>query len=139
MSRHVNAYRQVQAQSWTRVDMLLALYDKALLMVEAGIHLLEQGRIEDISPARVQVQRLLLGLIDGMDLEKDETSQKMAQVLMFAMRRASLDDPSAWRDALRIIQPLSDAFHEIRDQAVAAERRGEIPPLDWGTQFAFSA
>jgi flagellar protein FliS len=139
MSRHVNAYRHVQAQSWTRVDMLLALYDKALLMVEAGIHLLEQGRFEAIPPARVQVQRLLLGLIEGMDLENDDTSRKMAQVLMFAIRRSSVDDPSAWRDALRIIQPLRDGFAEIRDQAAAAERRGEIPPLDWRTPVAFSA
>jgi len=139
MSRHVQAYRQVQAQSWTRVDMLLALYDKTLLAVDAGTEILDQGRVAEISPVRIRLQRLLLGLIDGMDIENDETSQNLARLLMFAIRRTATDESQAWRDARGIIQTLREAFAGVRDEAVSAERLGEIPPIDWRTPVAFSA
>lgn len=139
MSRHVQAYRQVQAQSWTRVDMLLALYDKSLLAIDAGIVVLSAERTIEVPPARVQVQRLLLGLIDGMDIEKDETSQNLARLLMFSIRKTGTDDVQGWQDARRIVQTLREAFAGVRDEAVQAERLGEIPPIDWRTPVAFSA
>jgi flagellar protein FliS len=139
MNYRVQAYRQTQAQSWTRVDMLLALYDKALMSIDIGVEALTAGRMEEVPVARMRLQRVLLGLIDGLDLQSDETSRQIAQLLVFAMRKAADPEAQSWQDARRVLTPLREAFAGIRDVAAAAEKNGEIPPIDWHAQYGYTA
>ncbi|AMV22750.1 flagellar protein FliS [Planctomyces sp. SH-PL14] len=139
MNRQVQAYRQVKAQGWSRVDMVLALYDRTIASIDEGLERIRLGQPEALSPIRARVQRLLLGLIEGMDIAGDETSRQMARVLVFAMQRMADSTELSWSDARRVIVPLREGFAGIREEAIRGEQQGTIPPLDWRKPVACSA
>ena len=119
--------------------MVLALYDRTLASIDEGLERIRLGQPDALTPIRARVQRLLLGLIEGMDIAGDETSHQMARVLVFALQRLSDSEAVGWSDARRIIVPLRDGFAGIREEAIRGEQSGAIPPLDWRKPVACSA
>ena len=65
-------YKTVQAYSWTRVDMLILIYDQTVSTLNEGARLLDQNRPQEMPPVSLKAMKFLLAIADGLDLEKGE-------------------------------------------------------------------
>jgi flagellar secretion chaperone FliS len=133
------AYQQRQATSWTRVEMLLALFDGAIERLEAAAAAFERN---DLATARRLLTRawLIVGLLAaGLNFDYGQLPQKLGQLYDFALRRIRLYTPQGTADALRILRILREGFQKIRPEAVRLEREGVIPPLDANRGFQATA
>jgi flagellar protein FliS len=129
MNPHL-AYRQTQRQTaaGTRIDLLLALFDKA-------IDKLTQARAELPSPRAVplisRAQLIVLALAGGVRPEVDEQmGTNMLRLYEFVARRLAAGKAADVDDALKVLGTLRDGFRAVRDDAVRLERSGELPALD---------
>ena len=76
-------YKQVSSLSWTRVDMLLVVYDQAVSNLDAGMRLLEENRASDLAPVRIKAMRALLAVVDGLDLKQGELPKQVLRLVEF--------------------------------------------------------
>ncbi|MGD9856725.1 MAG: flagellar protein FliS [Planctomycetaceae bacterium] len=130
-SRHF-AYRQASATGWTRVDMLLALYDATLIAVEQGQTASQAHHDKPLIEARFRTQRLIAELMSGIDPEQGQLPQNIQRLLAYCLEQICGDTEEEWAAVAAIVTSLRDSFRAIRDQAVQLEQAGQIPPLELG-------
>ena len=131
--KHMNPhlkYKQASALSWTRVDMLLVIYDQTMLSLEEGIRLLEENRTSLLAPVRLRAMRALLAIVDGLDLKQGELPTRILRLVEFSVEQINSQSPEAWRAAASVIGKLREGFLEICDQARKDEYEGHIPALN---------
>ncbi len=129
MNPHLR-YQTTQTYSWTRIDMLLTIYEHVVASLTEGAVLLEQDRPSQLLPVRIRAQKALLAVADGLDLEQGELPTQVLRLVVFALDQVRTDEPSRWRSAARVMSTLRDGFAEIQDQMRLAEYDGKIPALD---------
>ncbi len=125
-----SAYRQASATSWTRIDMLLALYDATLFAVEHGVQAIQAANEKSLIEYRFRSQRLITELLSGVDTEQGELPENVHRLLMFCLMQTCGESEEEWSSAASIIAELKGAFRTIRDQAVQLEQSGSIPALN---------
>jgi flagellin-specific chaperone FliS len=122
-------YAAHRSTGWTRIEMLLALYDGAL----DGLSRLEEatraGNVVAAAQSRLRTARILAGLRAGIDLTRGELPRKIDQLCEFAQHALFSDNPRRVSAAGRVLARLRDGFAAIQQEAIALESRGEIPPL----------
>jgi flagellin-specific chaperone FliS len=123
-------YKQASSLSWTRVDMLLLVYDQAVAALNEGTLLLEQGRTSELMPVSLRAARTLLMIADGLDLQKGELPVQVLRLVVYALDQIRTNTPKNWRSASAVIGQLRDGFLEIQDRARNDEYEGRIPALD---------
>jgi flagellar protein FliS len=123
-------YKQVSSLSWTRVDMLLVVYDQAVSNLDAGMRLLEENRTSDLAPVRLKAMRALLAVVDGLDLKQGELPNQVLRLVEFCLEQINSETPDAWRSAAEVMNKLREGFREIQEQARKDEYEGRIPALD---------
>jgi hypothetical protein len=123
-------YQTAQTYSWTRIDMLLTIYEHVVASLTEGAVLLEQDKSSQLLPVRIRAQKALLAVADGLDLEQGELPTQVLRLVVFALDQARTEDASQWRAAARVMSTLRDGFAEIQDQLRLAEYDGKIPALD---------
>ncbi len=129
-SRH-SAYRQSTATSWTRIDMLLALYDGALFATQHAKQAVRQGDATALARHQPHSQRLITELIAGVDVEQGELARNVHRLLMFCLMQTTGRSAEEWAAAVSILKQLREAFMQIRDEAARMEHSGQIPKLDF--------
>lgn len=129
MNPHLK-YKQASSLSWTRVDMLLVIYDQTMISLEEGMRLLEEDRSSHLAPVRLRAMRALLAIVDGLDLKQGELPTQIMRLLEFSVEQIKSQSPEAWRSAANVIGKLREGFLEICDQARKDEYEGRIPALD---------
>lgn len=129
MNPHLR-YQTTQTYSWTRIDMLLTIYEHVVASLTEGAVLLEQDRPSQLLPVRIRAQKALLAVADGLDLEQGELPTQVLRLVVFALDQVRTDEASRWRSAARVMSTLRDGFAEIQDQMRLAEYDGKIPALD---------
>lgn len=129
MNPHLR-YQKAQTLSWTRVDMLLTIYEHVVASLSEGAVLLENENLSGLLPVRIRAQKALLAVADGLDLEQGELPTQVLRLVVFALDQVRTNDAASWRSAARVMQTLRDGFAEIQDQARLAEYDGKIPALD---------
>jgi flagellin-specific chaperone FliS len=122
-------YKQNRQTAWTRVDMLLELYRTALRHTDAAIQLLQAGRRPEARLELLKGARVVGGLKAGLDLSRGDIPRRMDQLFDYALDCFADGELSRVASARRILQNLRQAFEEIRPEAIALEKSGEIPPL----------
>lgn len=137
-TRH-SAYLQASATSWTRIDMLIALYDATLFAVEQGLQAIREEDQPSLIQHRFRAQRLISQLIVGVDLEQGELPQNIHRLLTFCLMQICGGSNEEWTAAISTLSELKQAFDEIRDHAVEMEKSGQIPALDMGMSEQFLA
>jgi hypothetical protein len=129
MNPHLK-YKQSISLSWTRIDMLLLIYDQTAALLNEGTHLLEQGRESELMPVSLRAARSLLMIADGLDLKKGELPVQVLRLVVFALDQIRTTSAEAWRSAADVMDKLREGFQEIQDQARIDEYEGRIPALD---------
>lgn len=125
------AYQRQQTLGWTRVEMLLALFDRAILRLEESLAALREGK--DARPQLAQCQMVVAGLATGVHPgfgEMAKNFQRLYEFVLYSLNDGRVDKLEG---ALRVMNTMRDGFRETRAEAVRLERTGEIPPVDSST------
>lgn len=131
-------YRTSTACGWTRVDMLLAVYDAAILALDEAL----AGPAADAAAApeaRLKAQQLVLLLLEGIDDSAGEPAPSIRRLLLFVLDRLQSRSGDDWRDARKVLSLLRDGFQQVADEARRLEQSGAIPPLNLAPAVACSA
>jgi flagellin-specific chaperone FliS len=126
------AYQRQMASGWMRIDMLLALYDGAILRLEQAHDALLRGDAAEAAPHRLRAQRIVVELLSGLNVEQGDVPRNLHRLYIFASRAIGVGSPAQLEGALKVFRTLRDGLLEVRDEAVALERCGAIPPVDAG-------
>lgn len=138
MSEVRSFYQQSQATSWTRVDMLLALYNKTVQTLEAGIASLTAEDSGAFDRHQLMAFRCITAIIEGIDPKQGPICENILQLCTYAIRSSAQRDLETWKNALSIILQIRDSFFQIREEAITLELNGEIPPLNSVRHDAFT-
>lgn len=129
MNPHLK-YQSTSSLSWTRIDMLLVVYDKVSQSLQEGLRALAGNRPEELQLSRMGVQRSVLTIVDGLNLEVGDTPAQILRLCLYVLEQTRTDSPEAWRSSLQVMQTVQQGFEAIQQTAREAEYRGELPALD---------
>lgn len=118
MNAH-QAYTGSRRHSWTRIDMVIALYQATLNSMEQ----LEQQLIEgNVLPAtQMKLQRRLLGILAGLDLSVGDLPMRIAQLVRWALSQLPTPSPHVWRQVIKSFRTICEAYESIRSEAAEQE------------------
>ena len=129
MNPHLK-YKTTQSLAWTRIDMLLLIYDQAVTALTEGTRLLENNRASELPPVSLKAMRSLLMIADGLNLNHGELPAQVMRLVVFSLDQIKTQSPEAWRSAGDVMSKLREGFQEIQEQARQDEYEGRIPALD---------
>ena len=122
-------YRTATAIAWTRIDMLLLIYENAIESLDKGIHLLEADEGSEMLHARVDAQRKVLLIAEGLNVDEDPTAAHIMNLCVFILDQIATDSLENWRSSLKLLETLHEGFQQIAEEARELERKGTIPAL----------
>ena len=128
MNPHLK-YRNAKAISWTRIDMLLVIYEAAIEALDRGIAILESQDHSHLPPARIDAQRKVLLIAEGLSIDEDPTAAHIMSLCIFVLDQVQSDSLEQWKTSVKLLETLHDGFQEIADDARELERTGQIPQL----------
>ena len=123
-------YKTTQSLAWTRIEMLLLIYDQAVTTLNEGARLLENNRASDLTPVSLKAMRTLLMIADGLNLNHGELPTQVLRLVVFSLDQIKTQSPEAWRSASDVMSKLREGFQEIQEQARKDEYEGRIRALD---------
>ena len=123
-------YKQISSRSWTRVDMLLVVYDQVVSALNDGVRLLREDRTTELPAVRLRAMRTLLAIADGLDLNQGDVPNQVLRLVEYSMEQIKSQSADAWLSAAEVINKLREGFQEIQEQARKDEYEGRIPALD---------
>ncbi len=110
--------------------MLIHIYNHTINSLQEGAALLESGAAEvDIIDARLDAQKKILLISDGLAVDQGGTAVSVMQLCVFALDQIRSDSADDWRSAARVLSTVREGFLEVQESLRAAEQAGEIPPL----------
>lgn len=131
----MNAYRayskRERSTSWTRIDLLLAVYDKALGRLDQAEAALKASDVRQavthMSKAQLAVSVLAGGVRAGAG---NEQGVNMLRLYDFVVRELTKPTLERIASARNVLTTLRKGFEAIRDEANALERSGRLPSGD---------
>lgn len=121
--------RQAVLGGLTRVEMLIALYDRAIHHLELTQAAHQAGQADQAATEQFNVQKMLFGIFAGLKMEESEVATNIGRLLSFTMDCLVKKD---YPPAIQILSNLRDGFAAIREEANKLEQAGTIPALDQG-------
>jgi flagellar protein FliS len=128
MNPHLK-YKQNSSLAWTRIDMLLVVYNLTVAALDEGARLIEENRVSELASARLRAMRRLVAIADGLDLNQQGLPIQILRLVEFSLEQIKSDSSQAWRSAAEVMSTLRDGFTEIQDEARKDECEGRIPAL----------
>ncbi|MDB5307471.1 MAG: hypothetical protein JWO38_1673 [Gemmataceae bacterium] len=122
------AYRRPEPSAgWTRMDIHLALYDKALERLDRAEAAL---RTADNMTALTQLsltQLIVTELVNGVRLDVDEQmGTNMLRLYEYVVNELRVPQADRIGNARKVLRTLRDGFEAVRDEANALERSGRF-------------
>lgn len=131
MNPYQTYQRQQQPIGWTRIDMLLALYDGAIERLTSAIDLLNAGDKLKALPYFSKSQLIVNALASAVRQDmSDELAMNLLRLYEFCVHRISLGESAPAAEALKVLKTLREGFDAIRAESVTLERHGKVPPAD---------
>ena len=123
-------YRRSSSFGWTRIDMLIHVYNHAINSLRKGADVLaREGSPADVVEARIDAQRKVLLITDGLALDHGEVPVRILQLCVFILDQLQSDSVEAWKNAAKLLETVREGFLGVQDAARKAEQAGEIPAL----------
>lgn len=123
-------YQRQTAPSWTRIDMLMALFDGGVERCEQALAALERQDHRAAKNLLVKARLIVLGLASGVVLDGDPVTTTIVQLYEYAQHALGQGNVADVRGALNVLRILREGFQKVRAEAVDLERRGLIPPIN---------
>ena len=116
---------------WTRIELLLAVYDKALGRLDLAEAEIKAGRVSraiaHLAKAQLAVSVLAGGVRAGAG---NELGVNMLRLYDFAVRQLATPTLANIASVRKVLTELRKGFEAIRLEANALERTGKIPSGD---------
>jgi flagellar protein FliS len=124
------AYKQARDLPMTRIDLILALYRKALdHLARARAALADRSPAEAL-PHLTRTQLIVVAIASGLPAHKDEAATNFLRLYEFVAHQMALGTLDSVDAAARVLSTLLKGFENVREQALSLESQGAIPPLD---------
>ncbi|MDY3556831.1 flagellar protein FliS [Gemmata sp. JC717] len=130
----MNLYRRYQQSEsdagWTRMDLLIALYDKALERLDRAEAALGAANPSEAMTLLLKVQQIIMALADGVRVEVNpEANTNMLRLYEHAMHEVAQATAPGIANARKVLQTLRQGFEAVREEANALERSGRLSPM----------
>lgn len=130
----MNPYRRYQQAEpevgWTRIDLLLALYDKALERLDRAEAELAANNASEAMTLLLKVQQIIMVLADGVRVEVNpEANTNVLRLYEFAMHETAQATAPAIANVRKVLKTLRVGFEAVREEANALERAGQLSPM----------
>ncbi len=131
----MNAYlayrKREEPAGWTRIDLLLALYDKAIERLDLAANALKSGDSWTALPQLAKTQLIVSELASGVRLDVDEErGTNMIRLYEFVANELSHPSLQGIASARSVLQILREGFEAVREEANALERSGIFSAAD---------
>ncbi len=127
-ARKLGAYsKQDVFGGWTRIDLLLQLYDRGIERVGNAKAALEAEDGDAYVQSFVDSQKTILAIHSGLKADEHDVAFNVARLLHFVLQ--SLADKK-FDDAIKVLTELRNGFEAIAEEANELETSGKIPPMD---------
>ena len=110
--------------------MLLALYDAASRNVELAIEADASEDLDLLRTHRNKALRIVLEIHAGLDFSYGDVPKQVGRLCEFMQHALLTGDRENLVGVRNILATLSDAFREIRHEAIQLERVGQIPAIN---------
>ena len=124
------AYQNNQNSAWTRIDMLLALFDSAIGRLEAASTALRANDAAKAGPLLERSMAIVAELSAGLDFRYGELAVNLLRLYEYAVHCIASRTVEKVEGALGVLRELREGMLGIRDEAVRLEREGLIPPAN---------
>ena len=132
------AYGKRRAQSWSRIDMLLALYESGISRLTLAISATENGETVAANQHRLKAMGIVQGIAAGLEMNDSEIVKSIARLCEFISHAIREGTVAKLESAKTVLSTLRDGFTSIREEAVALEEGGTIPRIDSNSAFNFT-
>jgi flagellar protein FliS len=123
-----NAYQiQSMFNGWTRIDMLLALYDRAIVSTRQAQEAQQANNDAMFAEKFIDAQRTILAIHSGLKPDEYELSHNIARLLHFIATRLSEHN---FDEAVHFLEKLRNSFEQIREEATKLEIAGKLPSFE---------
>ncbi len=124
-----SSHYQIQTMfgGWTRVEMLLELYDRAISSVRGAEAAKKANDDKLFAEKFIDSQRCILAIHGGLKPDEYEIAYDIARLLHFVLTRLGEYN---FEEAAHFLQKLRDSFETIREEASELEKTGKIPSLE---------
>lgn len=126
MSYPTNLVLENMIGGWTRVEMLIALYNKTIVAIESAKLAYSEDRTNDWANYQIEANRLILGLFSGLDLDNCEIAQNVGRILTYVAGKLAEKE---FDHCLHHLTQLQQSFIAIQNEAVRMEKEGQLPPI----------
>ena len=124
----VSAYnKQSLFGGWTRVEMLLQLYDRAIMALEGAEMALKMDNQDSYVKYYIESHKVLLAIHSGLKPNEYEVAYNVARLLHFV---SICIGEKNFKDAIKILGELRIGFAAIAHDANELEKCGEIPTME---------
>ena len=128
LKQGVGAYnKQALFGGWTRVEMLLQLYDRAIKALQNAELALELDQQDAFVTHYIESQKVLLAIHSGLKPDEYEVAFNVARLLHFVL---GCIGERNFKDAIKILGELRNGFAAIAHDANELEKCGEIPAME---------
>ncbi len=119
-------YKGQRLVHMTRIEMLIALYEKAMEHTQTAI----DAQSEPLQAEQCfRAMRIVTHLQAGLDKNYGEIPDQVERLLEFANHLLLSGETNKLSDALSILSQLKSAFDSILIESIELERQGHIPAL----------
>ena len=125
-----DAYQQSRASSWTRIDMLLALYDGAIDRLSQARTAMEQKDYQTATSLLLRVQRIVSELIGGLDARDEQLAGNLHRLYTYVLELVTRRTPEDASAAIDLLTTLREGWESVSEEARKLERQGVIPPAE---------
>lgn len=129
----MNPYTKNQQQAipnWTRIDMLLALFDGGVERCEQMLAAIERQDDAAAKQLSVKARLIVAGLISGVIADGDPVTTTILRLYEYCLHSLNQGGIEDVRGTLNVLRILREGFQKVRPEAVALERSGVIPPIN---------
>lgn len=126
------AYRKQEVSTgWTRIELLLALYDKALERLDLAEAALGAGDTSGATTQLIKTQLILTALASGVEPGADpQNGANVLRLYEYAAHELRQPRPEGIANARKVLRTLREGFEAIRGEANELERTGRIPSAE---------
>ncbi|HMO14442.1 MAG TPA: flagellar protein FliS [Pirellulaceae bacterium] len=119
-------------QGWTRIDMLLALYDRAIASIRAAAHAKQHDDSNAFWEKTLFAQKCLLAIHSGLKPEEHDVAFNISRLVHFAMSKLCDHE---FEIAIETLESIRASYEAIREEATQLEHQGTIPALDFSNSL----
>ena len=124
---------QTTFNGWSRIDMLLEIYDVAISSFQQAKLCLEAENDLEYAQHFIKGQKAILAIHAGLKPDEHDIAYNIARLLHFVLQRIEARD---FDSTIAVLTSMRSGFAAIQTEANQLETAGEIPNMPFEELFS---